>query len=107
MGGDAHPLRDAQTKKHTPAPSLTAIGPNDDDAGKSYATLPPYSDDKELVTPREPSLDISAYARGPLKAYRAGPRPMAAGSFAYEAPSEQTRYDGAGARVLDRDFGED
>ena len=83
MAEPAWAPRDAKVDLAAGAPKAGVVARDD-------AVL--YSDEK--VTSREPSMDVAAYARGPFAAYRAGPRPLGAGNFAYEAPSEQTRYDG-------------
>ena len=111
MAEPAHAQALGDAKKRDPAAS-TALDKPDTRRYSDRRTpspLPPpppfYGDEK--VESREPSIDIAGYGQhqGPVPSYRAGPRPLRAQKFAYEAPSEQTRYDGAGARALDRDFG--
>lgn len=53
----------------------------------------------------EPSLEFPEYSHEVKRPYRVQ-RPIEAQDFGYAAPSEQTRYDGASARVLDREFEE-
>ena len=54
---------------------------------------------------RAPSLEFPEYSHEIKRPYRVQ-RPIEAQHFGYTAPSEQTRYDGASATALDRDFDE-
>ena len=78
MGGDAPPRR--RDVKRPPSPPTRGGGRDPSRDGRAGA------------------LEMPAEAHEPLQPYRAGPRPLGAQSFAYEAPSEQTRYDGPGAK---------
>ena len=52
---------------------------------------------------RKPSLEFPEYSHEVKRPYRVQ-KTIEAQNFGYAAPSEQTTYDGAGARALDRDF---
>ena len=89
---------------HRASTRLGAYNPMGDTQPRRRDAKRPLSPPTTARAPsRDPSrsrgaLEMPAETHEPTQPYRAGPRPLGVQSFAYEAPSEQTRYDGPGAK---------
>jgi hypothetical protein len=107
MGDGKRPYANGTDRLNNPhhhTRSVSHVGVRDD-----FSVQPHVGEENDGFGPapahREPGIEFPEYSHEAKRPYKTQ-RAMEAEQFGYRVPEEQTAYEGASARMLDRQFAE-